>query len=72
MFLLEYRSSTHKSLKKAPEKCFSMSYFYHLALKEDGLLNRVQGIELNNNYFHVGDVDSIQKTEESLNLIASN
>lgn len=59
-------------IKKAPEKCFSMSYFYHLALKNDGMLNRVQGIELNNNYFHVGDIESIQKTEESLNLIASN
>lgn len=47
-------------LKNSSEKCFSMSYFYNSALKDDGELSRVQGIELHNNYFHVGDVKTVE------------
>ena len=53
-----------KIIKNAPEKCFSMSYFYNAAISNTGELNRVNGIEMKNKYFHVGDVamvDSLNK-----------
>lgn len=55
-----------KILQTAPNKCFSMSHFYKLALGKNGLLNRVSGVELKGKYFHIGTVDAIKITEENL------
>lgn len=56
-----------KILENADKKCFSMSYFYKSAIDEkSGLLRRVKGIELDGCYFHVGDPDSLIKTERIL------
>lgn len=55
-----------KILKNAPEKNFPMSYFYKHAVGEGGLLHRVNGVELNGRYFHIGTVDAVLETEENL------
>ncbi len=49
-----------KILKNAPEKCFSMSYFYKKAIDESGALHRIKGVELRGEYFHIGTVDAVQ------------
>ncbi|OFW81169.1 MAG: hypothetical protein A2887_01515 [Alphaproteobacteria bacterium RIFCSPLOWO2_01_FULL_40_26] len=55
-----------KILERAPEKCFSMSYFYRSAVGEGGLVHRIQGIELKGKYFHIGTIAAIKQTEEEL------
>ncbi len=55
-----------KILQKAPEKCFSMSYFYKAAIAKNGQMTRVGGVELKGKYFHIGTVDAIKKTEQQL------
>jgi MurNAc alpha-1-phosphate uridylyltransferase len=52
-----------KILEKAPEKCFSMSYFYKA---EGGLVHRIKGVELKGKYFHIGNVAAIKNTEDRL------
>jgi len=36
------------------EKCFSMAKFYKSAVNSANILNRIEGIELKGDYFHVG------------------
>lgn len=55
-----------KILKRAPEKCFSMSHFYRSAIGENGLVHRIKGIELKGKYFHIGTVAAIKSTEIKL------
>lgn len=55
-----------KILKNITKKCFSMSYFYKEAIGEDGLLQKIKGIELEGKYFHIGTVDAIKMTENNL------
>lgn len=55
-----------KILKRAPEKCFSMSHFYKSAVGEGGLVHRIKGVELKGKYFHIGTIDAIKSTEEKL------
>jgi MurNAc alpha-1-phosphate uridylyltransferase len=56
-----------KILFNAPkEKCFSMSYFYKSATGDSGLVKGIRGVELPGKYFHIGTVDAIKMTEESL------
>ena len=50
-------------LKKAPEEFFSMSYYYKSAVGEDGLLQRVKGVELKGKYFHIGTPQAVKETE---------
>ena len=55
-----------KILEKAPDKCFSMSYFYKSAVAENGLVHRIKGVELKGKYFHIGNVAAIKNTEDRL------
>lgn len=55
-----------KILQHAPEKCFSMSYFYKAAVGEGGLVHRIKGVELKGKYFHIGTVAAVKETEEKL------
>jgi MurNAc alpha-1-phosphate uridylyltransferase len=55
-----------KILENAPEKCFSMSYFYKSAVGEGGLVHRIKGLELKGKYFHIGTVNAIKEAEENL------
>jgi MurNAc alpha-1-phosphate uridylyltransferase len=55
-----------KILKNAPEKCFSMSYFYKSAVGENGLVHRIKGVELAGKYFHIGTIPAIKSTENQL------
>jgi len=55
-----------KILERAPEKCFSMSYFYKAAVGEGGLVHRIKGVEMEGKYFHIGTVDAVKMTEENL------
>lgn len=55
-----------KILERAPEKCFSMSYFYKSAVGEGGLVHRVNGIELKGKYFHIGNMAAIKSTEDKI------
>lgn len=55
-----------KILKNAPEKCFSMSYFYKAAVGEGGLVHRIKGIELKGKYFHIGTPAAVQVAEANL------
>ncbi len=55
-----------KILKRAPEKCFSMSYFYKSAVGEGGLVHRIKAVELAGKYFHIGTVEAIKSTENQL------
>ena len=56
----------NRAKKEVTGNCFSMSHFYKSAVGENGLLNRVQGIELKGKYFHIGTVDAVKMTEENL------
>jgi MurNAc alpha-1-phosphate uridylyltransferase len=51
-------------------KCFSMSHFYRSATSENGMLQRVNGVELKGKYFHIGNIEGIKLAEE--NLASSN
>ncbi len=55
-----------KILQKAPSKSFSMSHFYKEAVDQNGLMQRVSGVELAGKYFHIGTVDAVKMTEENL------
>ncbi|MCE3255216.1 MAG: mannose-phosphate guanylyltransferase [Rickettsiaceae bacterium] len=51
-------------LQKAPEeKCFSLSHFFKKAEKENGVLERIKGIEVKEKVFHVGTVKSLEDLE---------
>ncbi len=50
-------------LKSAPQKCFSMSYFYQNHQK---LNLKIKGIELNSKFYHIGDVESFEKINSLL------
>jgi len=56
----------NRAKKEVTGNCFSMSHFYKSAVGENGLLNRVQGIELKGKYFHIGTVDAVKMTEKNL------
>ena len=49
-----------------PRKCFSMSHFYKAAVGPNGLMQRVNGVELPGKYFHIGTVDAVKMTEKNL------
>ncbi len=50
-----------KILKFAPEKSFSMGYFYNNT-KNLGL--KIKGLELEPDFFHIGDVESLEKVQQ--------
>lgn len=52
--------------KNGVGKCFSMSHFYRSAVDENGVLQRVCGVELDGKYFHIGTPDAVKMTEENL------
>jgi glycosyltransferase involved in cell wall biosynthesis len=56
-----------KILNDAPSKCFSISHYFYNKIAENGLLKRVEGVELLGEYFHIGNVDAITETENKLN-----
>lgn len=56
----------NRAKKEVTGNCFSMSHFYKSAVGENGLLQRVHGIELKGKYFHIGTVDAVKMTEENL------
>lgn len=45
-------------------RCFSLNYFFQKARKEDGVLDRIKGVELDEKFFHVGTVEAVKKTSE--------
>lgn len=53
-----------KILKKAPEKCFSISHFYKNALMKNGILKNIKGFELSSKYFHIGTEESLRDVEK--------
>ncbi len=52
-----------KILKSAPQKCFSMSYFYQNHQK---LNLKIKGIELKSKFYHIGDVKAFEKINSLL------
>jgi MurNAc alpha-1-phosphate uridylyltransferase len=52
-----------KIINNVGMKCFSLSHFYKAAIGEKGLLHRVKGVELRGSYYHVGNVENLQKIE---------
>ena len=57
-------------LSTAPSKCFSMSHYFYAKINENGLLERVGGVELLGEYFHIGNVEAVSDTEEKLNRLS--
>jgi len=41
------------------QQCFSLSYFYKNAIGESGLLHNIKGIELSNQYYHIGTIQNL-------------
>ena len=54
-------------LNEAPSKCFSISHYFYNKIAENGLLKRVEGVELPGEYFHIGNVAAIAETENTIN-----
>lgn len=57
-----------KILKLARETCFSMSYFFNLALKNGDSFPKIKGIELDAKYFHIGTVETLKEAQKLLNI----
>ncbi len=56
-----------KILQRRPNKnYFSLSYFFKERLKDDGSIDNVRGVELDAEFFHIGDVEAIKQSEEIL------
>lgn len=53
-------------LKRAPDKCFSMSHFYKEAVGEGGTVHGIKGVELKGKYYHIGSVDALVMVEKML------
>jgi len=53
-------------LNQVTEKYFSMSYFYKKAVSNDKKLNRIKGLELKGQYFHIGEMKTISLVEDKL------
>lgn len=48
------------------QKCFSLSYFFSKFIKEDGILQRVKGVEVDNQAFHIGTVKTLNEVNSIL------
>ena len=59
-----------KILNDSPSKCFSISHYFYNKIAENGLLERVGGVELLGEYFHIGNVEAVSDTEEKLNRLS--
>jgi len=59
-----------KILNDSPSKCFSISHYFYAKINENGLLERVGGVELLGEYFHIGNVEAVSDTEEKLNRLS--
>lgn len=55
-----------KILDNSPIVPFSMNHFYKKAIDENGVLQKVQGIELQGNYFHIGTVQALDRVNNLL------
>jgi len=55
-----------KILDNPPAKNFSMAHFYKSAIGENGLLHRINGVELKGRYFHIGTPFAIKTVEDIL------
>lgn len=52
--------------RESPEGKFSINVLYNRGMKEDGTLARVKGIVHGGEWYHVGDVASIRRTQDQL------
>ena len=53
-------------LSRVTEENFSMSYFYKNATDDFGAVNRINGLELQGRYFHIGEIKTIKLVEDEL------
>jgi len=53
-------------INQAPSQSFSISHYFFNNIQKDQLLKNIQGIELRGDYYHIGTVESIAKTEKLL------
>ena len=56
-----------KTLENPAEKCFSLSYFFKKSQGENGVLNRVRGIEIQEEVFHIGTVKTLSELSSIIN-----
>ena len=55
-----------KILHEAPQKCFSMAHFYTKAAQPDVSVQGIKELELQSKYFHIGTINAIKMTQDSL------
>ena len=56
-------------LKKSPEKCFSMFYFYKSAVGDNGMLSKIKGIELSGKYFHISNPKILEEVNQNQKIL---
>lgn len=55
-----------KILLKIKKKAFSLSDIYKLSENETGILNKIHGIELKGNYFHIGTPRTLEEASKKI------
>ena len=55
-------------LLSAPKPPFSINYFYNKSLSKTGIYQKIQGIKLDNNFYHIGDPEAKKKLMKFINL----
>ena len=50
-------------------KCFSMSKIYQQLINENSDIKRIKGVELKGDYFHIGNVEYLEKINEEISCM---
>jgi MurNAc alpha-1-phosphate uridylyltransferase len=59
-------------LLSSPAEPFSLNYFYKECLSKSGIYQKIQGIKLDNRFFHIGDIKAKEEFDQIYNKNTQN